>query len=156
MKTNEIELQVDLEDTDMDGLVFYPRYFYWFDRATRAFLKSIGLNHNQLWSQYHYTQPVTECGCQFIHPLRYDHSIRITTSVTEVHEQYFRLQHIIHNGDLLVGSGYEVRAWVRIDKPDHNNHFAVVPIPEEIVSKLTGLSKEFAPGKYSEYENIPI
>jgi acyl-CoA thioester hydrolase len=155
MKTSTIEFQVELEDTDAEGIVFYPRYFSWFDRATKALLKSIGLSHSQLLNQYHYTQPVTECGCQFIHTLHYDNPVRITTNIMEVQERYFKLRHVVYSGDLMVGSGYEIRAWVRIDQPDQDKRFVVVPIPDEIISKLSAFSEKYAVGKYSEYENIP-
>ena len=55
----------------------------------------------------------------------------------------------------MVGSDYEIRAWVRIDQPDENKRLVVVPIPDEISSKLRAFSEEYAVGKYSEYENIP-
>ncbi len=154
MKTNTIEFRVELEDTDIEGIVFYPKYFFWFDRATNAFLKSVGLNHSQLLSQYHYAQPITECKCQFTHPLRYDDPVRVTTSVSEVHEHFFKLQHVIYSDELLIASGYEVRAWVKIDQPDTDKRFVVIPIPAEMAAKLIEHTKEIEPGRFSEYENI--
>lgn len=136
MKTHIIEFQVEMEDTNSEGVVFYPNYFRWFDRGTNAFLKSVGLNHSQLLNQYHYAHPVIDCGCQFIHTLRYDDPVRIETTLDEFQERVFRLNHVIYSGDLLVASGYEVRTWVKLDQPEENHRFIAASIPRELSDKL--------------------
>lgn len=136
MKTNTIEFEVELGDTDSQGVVFYPKYFSWFDRATNAFLKAHGLSHSTLHNQYHYAHPVVECSCQFIHPLRCDSPVRIETTITELRDHFCKLQHVIYSGDLMVASGYEVRTWVQIDQPEQNHRFVAADLPIEVVEKL--------------------
>ncbi|NWJ47522.1 MAG: acyl-CoA thioesterase [Chloroflexi bacterium] len=154
MKTHTIEFEVQHEDTDMQGAAFNPKYLFWFDTATNAFLKSVGLHYGQLLSQYHYAYPVTECGCQFINTMHYDRPVKVATSLTELKEHSFKLQHDIFSGDMLLGSGYEVRIWVRIDQPENNRRIVVVPIPEEMVLKLLEVSNSYQTGTYSEHDNL--
>jgi 4-hydroxybenzoyl-CoA thioesterase len=37
---------VDWGDCDPAGIVFYPRYFAWFDRAAHRFFEAKGLDHH--------------------------------------------------------------------------------------------------------------
>jgi hypothetical protein len=61
---------------------------------------------------------------------------------------------VIYSGDMLMGSGYEVRIWVKIDEPEHDRRFVVVPIPEEIINKLCFHTNGQHKGVYSEYEEV--
>jgi acyl-CoA thioester hydrolase len=154
MKSHTIDVQVEFEDTNAEGVVFYPKYFHWFERATNAFMKTLGLSHNHLIQDYHYAYPVTECGCVFTHTLRYDDKVQITTTLTEIHEQHFRLQHVVSSGELVLGSGFEVRVWAKIDEPEKNKHFVIAQMPPEMAAKAQELKLKQHAGKSTEFENI--
>jgi acyl-CoA thioesterase FadM len=105
-------------------------------------MKTLGLSHNHLIQDYHYAYPVTECGCVFTHTLRYDDQVQITTTLTEVHEKHFRLQHVISSGDLVLGSGFEVRVWAKMDQPDENKHFVMAHMPPEMAGIIAKASQK--------------
>ena len=138
MAKNTLEFTVEWGETDAAGIVFYPNYFRWFDRATHALFKSIGLPISELGSQYGFAHPIVDSGCRFFSPLRYDDLVRLETTVTEVRERTFRLQHELFKGETSVGSGYEVRAWVKNETEGGRGTIKAVSIPPEMAQKLSG------------------
>jgi acyl-CoA thioester hydrolase len=138
MIANCIEFPVEFGETDTAGIVFYPNYFRWFDRATHTLLNITGLTHRELLEKYHYAQPVIECGCQFVRPLRYNDPVKIESRLVEVREHLFRVEHVVYSRDCLVGSGYEVRAWIKTDETDEQGRLKVISIPPDMAEKLRG------------------
>jgi acyl-CoA thioester hydrolase len=129
MVHNVCEFQVDLGDTDSAGLVYYPNYFHWFDRASRECLRVTGLTPKEMLEKFHFDQPVVNCACNFYAPLRYDDTVHLETEITEVQAKTFRLEHKIYREGELVASGYEIRAWVEIDNPLEEGKLNAVDIP---------------------------
>ena len=133
MAKNITEFNIEWGETDAAGIVFYPNYFRWFDRATHTLFKSIGLPISELTTKYGYAHPIVDSGCRFFSPLRYDDQVRLETTVVEVRERTFKLEHQVFKQDQLVGSGYEVRAWV---KNEGEGKIKAIPIPPDMSEKL--------------------
>lgn len=138
MAKNIIEFSVEWGESDTAGIVFYPNYFRWFDRATHTLLKSIGLPVTELQEKYNFAQPIIDTGCRFFSPLRYDDDVRIESVVVEVRERTFRIEHKVYKGETLVGNGFEARAWIRTDQIGEDGKLKAVAIPPGIVEKLKG------------------
>lgn len=136
MVNNFLEFNVDLGETDAAGLVYYPNYFRWFDRATRTYLHITGVTPKDMLGKFHFDQPVIDCGCKFYAPLRYDDPLKIKSFVTEVTEKTFRIEHKVFSGDNLVAVGYEIRTWVEIDNPLDGGSLNTVDIPGFFAEKL--------------------
>ncbi|HEX2916742.1 MAG TPA: thioesterase family protein [Chloroflexia bacterium] len=136
MLVNSIEFQVELGDTDAEGIVFYPKFFRWFDRSTHALLNKLGLQHRQLLGHYHCAQPVIDCGCHFVKAVRNEDHIKIESQITEIESRTFRIEHRVFCDRELVASGFELRCWVKTDEEGENGKLKVVPIPQEIAAKL--------------------
>ncbi len=133
MAKNVMEFTIEWGETDAAGIVFYPNYFRWFDRATHALFKAIGLPIAELTSQHGFAHPIVDVGCRFASPLRYDDTVRLETTVVEVRERTFKLEHKVFKGETLSASGYELRAWV---KNEGNGKIKAVSIPLEMAEKL--------------------
>ncbi|NWJ98291.1 MAG: acyl-CoA thioesterase [Chloroflexi bacterium] len=129
---------VELGETDAAGVVFYPNYFRWFDRATHNFLGAIGLPQRELLEEFQLTQPIIDCGCKFVGPLHYDDKVRIETKITDLNDCMFRLDHVVYREDVLVGSGFEVRIWVKTDERGADGKLLAVTIPPVIAERLKG------------------
>ena len=52
MTPSRFEIIVDFADCDPARIVFYPRYFDWFDRATERMFRSRGMPWAQLFPEY--------------------------------------------------------------------------------------------------------
>ncbi len=138
MVNNVREFKVELGETDSAGLVYYPNYFRWFDRATRDWLRVTGLTPKEMLGKFHFEQPVVDCGCHFYGPLRYDDSVRIETAVTLVEHKTFRLEHNVYSEGNLIASAYEVRTWIEIDNPFEEGKLNSVDIPRFFAEILKG------------------
>ena len=84
--------------------------------------------------------PIVESGARFASPVRYGDQVRIQTTVSEVHEKTFRIEHEVLVGPRRCASGFEVRAWVaQPETPD--GALATRPIPARVVARLKGESR---------------
>ena len=52
MTPSRMEIIVDFADCDPARIVFYPRYFEWFDRGTERMFRSRGMPWAQLFPHY--------------------------------------------------------------------------------------------------------
>lgn len=128
MRSNEFQLVVNFGDTDRAGIVFYPNYFKWFDIASHQFFRSIGRPMSVMEAEENIIIPLLDVRCTFEKPLYYDDVITIKTTVAEISNKSFTLNHEIYRGDTRTGYGYEVHGWVKRE----GERIAAVPIPDEI------------------------
>ncbi len=131
---NDYHLRVAWGDTDAAGIVFYPNFYIWMDRATHEFLDAIGINPAQLYEGGKVGLPLLETHCAFKSPVKFHELVRIRTSVAEVRAKVFKLTHDFYRGATLLASGYEVRAWVVFE----GERLKASLIPDEIRAKLEG------------------
>ena len=141
MVGNALAVKVRWSEADPAGIVFYPRFFEWFDLGTEALFDSIGLPWRDLFPAERIVGvPIVETGARFASPVRYGDEVRIQTTVTDVREKTFRVEHEISVGGRRCANGFEVRAWVaRPESP--GGPLAAGPIPPAVVARLRGESR---------------
>jgi 4-hydroxybenzoyl-CoA thioesterase len=141
MVANALAVKVRWSEADPAGIVFYPRFFEWFDLGTEALFESIGLPWRELFPASQIVGvPIVETGARFASPVRYGDAVRIETTVSEVHEKTFRVEHEVSVGGRRCATGFEVRAWVaRPASPA--GALAARPIPADVVARLKGEQK---------------
>ncbi|HEX7785059.1 MAG TPA: acyl-CoA thioesterase [Methylomirabilota bacterium] len=133
-------MKVRWSESDPAGIVFYPRFFEWFDLGTEALFESLGLPWAAMFPAERIVGvPIVESGARFLSPVRYGDQVLIQTTVSEVREKTFRVEHEVSVGRRRCASGFEVRAWVaRPEVPD--GALAAKPIPARVVARLRGES----------------
>jgi 4-hydroxybenzoyl-CoA thioesterase len=138
MVTSECSVQVRWSESDPAGIAFYPRFFEWFDVGTDALFAALGLPWRKLFADYVIVGvPIVECGARFLSPVRYADMVRIRSTVTDVRDRTFRVEHEVWVGNRRCSTGFEVRAWVpRPISPDGS--LAAASIPDEIARLLRG------------------
>ena len=131
-------VRVRWSDCDPAGIVFYPRFFEWYDLGTEALFEALGWPWPVMFPHFELAGvPILESGSRFVAPVRYGDSVAMASRVAWVREKTFRMEHAISVGSTPCAEGFEVRAWVkRAAGPDGRIHAA--PIPDEIASKLRG------------------
>lgn len=131
-------------EADPAGIVFYPRFFEWFDLATEALFESVGLPWAEVFSRYRVVGvPLMESSARFRSPVRYGDLVRIRSTVTEVRRKTFRVEHEVSVGERQCATGSEVRAWVaRPGEPA--GRLAATPFPAEIADRLKGQGGTYA------------
>lgn len=132
MKIFHHKVSVHWGDTDPGNIVFYPRYFEWFDQSARLFFDSVGLDWDTLGEKYGVVGlPIVEAKARFLAPCKFRDEILIESRITKWNEKTFEMSHAVVRGELRVVEGYEIRVWAR-RREDDPNRLKVIPIPPEI------------------------
>jgi len=138
MVSHALTVKVRWSEADPAGIVFYPRFFEWFDLGTEALFESLGLPWPEMFPAERIVGvPIVESGARFASPVRYGDLVRIETAVSEVREKTFRVEHEVSVGSRHCATGFEVRAWVA--RPEHaGGALAARPIPARVAARLKG------------------
>jgi 4-hydroxybenzoyl-CoA thioesterase len=125
-------------DVDAAGIVFYPRFYEWYDLGCEALFDSLGLPWPETFPRYEIVGvPILESGSRFTSPVRYGDTLRIRASVAWVKDKTFRMEYEMSVAGRACASGFEVRAWVhRPSSPGEGLH--AKPIPDDVARRLRG------------------
>jgi YbgC/YbaW family acyl-CoA thioester hydrolase len=138
MVASALAVKVRWSEADPAGIVFYPRFFEWFDLGTEALFESLGLPWRELFPAERIVGvPIVETGARFASPVRYGDLVRIETTVSEVREKTFRVEHAITVGDRRCAAGFEVRAWVAQPETP-GGALTARRIPPRVTARLKG------------------
>jgi 4-hydroxybenzoyl-CoA thioesterase len=137
MQQNVVERKIMWGDLDALGIVFYPRYYEWFDACGHLFFEKINLNIGKLWSERKILFGLAETSCRYLSPARYHQSIRIVTKIDTLEDKTFFFKHSIHasTDDTLMVEGYENRICLDVSDP---KDFKAIDIPQDIRAVLKG------------------
>ena len=128
--------RVRWSEVDPAGIVFYPRFFEWFDLATESLFEALGQPWPIIFPLYDIVGvPIAVSGAKFTAPVRYGDEVSIDSVVAHVEEKTFRVEHEVKVGDIVCARGFELRAWVgRPAQP--GDRLRARAIPEEVVKML--------------------
>jgi 4-hydroxybenzoyl-CoA thioesterase len=127
------QILVEWGDCDPAGIVFNPRFFYWFDACTAGLFAAAGLPKPQLLARYGIVGiPLVETRAKFIHPSRFGETITIESRITIFGRSSFEVEHLLFNEGQLAVEGLEKRVWVG-RHPDDPAKIKSQPIPQEII-----------------------
>ena len=131
-------IQVRWGDVDAAGIVFYPRFFEWYDLGSELLFAALGLPWPEAFPRYGIVGvPIVESGSRFAAPARYGDVLTIRSTVAWVKDKTFRMEHTISTGETVCATGFEVRAWAaRPATP--GAPLSARPIPDEVSRKLRG------------------
>ena len=135
MLTNTRTIRVQWGDCDPAGIVFYPRYFEWFDASTiLLFEKATGMTKIKMLEKYNGAGlALLEARAVFKVASHYGEDIDIETQVTEFRRSSFFLRHKVTKAGVLALEGYETRLWTVRD-PKNNNRLRSGAIPSEVLA----------------------
>jgi 4-hydroxybenzoyl-CoA thioesterase len=130
-------VRVRWSDADPAGIVFYPRFFEWYDLGTEALFEALGLPWPELFPRSGIVGvPIVESGSTFVAPVRYGDTATIRSTVAWVRDKTFRMEHEISVSGVVCARGFEIRAWVlRPSKP--GAPLRAGSIPPDVVRRLT-------------------
>ena len=123
-------------DCDPAQLVFYPKYFQWFDIATQKMFNELDLE----WSKFRSERgiaglPLVDASATFKGPARMDDEVEIETWVDEWKGKIFIVRHnVIKDGEVIV-EGKEVRACV-VKDPNSSKGFKATTFPTDVIAKF--------------------
>jgi 4-hydroxybenzoyl-CoA thioesterase len=136
MRINRRTIQVQWGDCDPAGIVFYPRYFEWFDECTAALLGAAGFPKVDLVRTQGVGIPMVDTRSRFLIPSRFGDEVTVETTCTRFGRSSFDVHHRMLKGTELAVECWETRVWTRI-VPTGDQKLKSQPIPEDVRRVLT-------------------
>ncbi len=124
-----LPLVVDFGDCDPAGLVFYPNYHRWFDRATHTMFREVGWGFDRFQARGQVAWPLVEMGSRFTATAFVGDALEIHSSIVEWSAKSFRIAHRILRGDTLIVEGFEQRI---LGERSPEGRLRAVPMPDEV------------------------
>jgi len=135
---SKLDIVVDFADCDPARIVFYPRYFDWFDRASERLFRERGMAWPELWAHYRLAGfPIVDASAKFLGPARFGETITLESWIGEWRSRLFIVEHRVHNAGQVIVEGRELRVWALQDPNDLEGMKAGV-IPPEIIDRFRG------------------
>jgi 4-hydroxybenzoyl-CoA thioesterase len=137
MRVHRKQIHVEWGDCDPAGIVYFPRYFEYFDACTNALFESAGLPKPELLRTYGIVGiPLVEAHARYIAPSSFGDKVLVETRITEWKGSSFRVEHKLYRGEILAVEATEVRVWtVRVGSDP--KRIESRPIPREVIERFT-------------------
>jgi len=138
MLINRREIQIEWGDCDPFGIVFFPRYFEYFDACTNAlFHRALGCAKPEMLRRFRIAGiPLVEAKCNFKVPSTFGDIVQVESCVTHWGTSSFSLSHKLFRGDVLAVEGMEKRVWT-VREPGDPSKVKSQPIPKEVIEKFS-------------------
>jgi YbgC/YbaW family acyl-CoA thioester hydrolase len=135
--SRSLDVAVRWRDVDPAGIVFYPRFYEWFDLACESLFDALGMPWTALFPAHAIVGvPIVESGARFASPVRWGDLMRIRATVAWVKETTFRMEYEISVDGRTCASGFEVRAWVKRPSAP-GERLQAARIPEDVARRLS-------------------
>ena len=136
MKKFHLPMKIMFSDCDPAQLVFYPKYFQWFDVATQRMFNELGMEWSKFWPDRGISGlPLVDASATFKSPARMDDEFEIVSWVEEWRGKIFIVRHdVIKDGELIV-EGKEVRACV-VKDTENPKGIRAEAVPEDVISRF--------------------
>jgi len=136
MLSNRKQIHVEWGDCDPAGIVYYPRFFEYFDACTNALFEKAGFRKAEMLKTYGLLGiPMIDTRAQFYAPARFGDIVAIETQIVEWGRSSFQVEHKLYNKlyskDVLAAEGSEKRVWTVRD-PHAEKGMRSEPIPAEV------------------------
>ncbi len=135
------EVRIEWGDCDPAGIVFFPRYFAFFDASTAYLFEAAGLPKAELIKTYDIVGiPVVDVNAKFFMPSKFGDRVVIQTYVSEWRRSSFHITHeLLKEGQLAI-QGHEVRVWA-VKDPQRPQGIRAQPVPQEIIDRFTAIGR---------------
>ncbi len=122
--------QVRMHDTDMAGILYFPRQFRFAHDALEDFVASEGLSFNEVFLKDDFVFVVVHAEADYLKPLRISDALEIHLIVERVGNSSFTILYKIYRQEDLVGTAKTVH--VTLNSKSRES----IPIPAELRKKL--------------------
>jgi 4-hydroxybenzoyl-CoA thioesterase len=136
MLTYSRTILIEFGDCDPAGIVYFPRYFAWFDNNTAGLFELAGASLRQrLNSQDIVGIPMVDAHAKFFLPSTFGDEITIETTIREFRRSSFDVYHRLFNRGELAAEGFETRVWAG-KHPDQPGRLKSRPIPADLIARF--------------------
>lgn len=142
MLTNRKSIRVEWGDCDPAGIVYYPRYFAYFDNCTAALFEAAGLPKHEMLKAYGIVGiPMVDTRARFFAPSRFGDDVIIESTVAEWRNSSFDVRHKLFNGDALAVECFETRVWAVRSQADAEK-IEGRSVPQDVIAKFATTGKD--------------
>ena len=129
--------RVEWGDCDPAGIIFYVRYFDFFDVSTTMLIeRALGMKKIDYLKAYDFAgHPLVETRARFRQPTRFGDEVSIETAFTEFGQSSFKIAHRLTKDGALAVEGFETRVWVA-RPPGVAKGLRSQPIPAEVLARF--------------------
>ncbi|HEV3485932.1 MAG TPA: thioesterase family protein [Vicinamibacterales bacterium] len=101
------------KETDQMGIAHHSNYFVWFELGRVDFCRATGISYDEI-ERRGYMLVVTEIGCRFRTPFRFDEEVVIRTSVAEAASRAISFAYELYDGagEDLRATGFSSHLWL--------------------------------------------
>jgi len=129
-------IEVGWGDCDPARIVFFPRYFEWFEICTTALFRGAGLPLHAMFAARNMVGiPLLDVGARFHFGSGYGHILEVESRVVEWKAKTFRVEHRFFRDGGLAVEGHEVRVWA-VPDPTGEKPMRAAPIPPDVVARF--------------------
>ena len=113
MIVSRTEIRVRYADTDQMHMVYYGKFFEYFEQGRSDLLREIGLPYSRIESQGFYL-PVAEAYAKYLRPVRYDDLLVVSTILREVPLAKIRIEYEVRaaGGEEVHATGYTCHSFI--------------------------------------------
>ncbi|HKW19009.1 MAG TPA: thioesterase family protein [Terriglobales bacterium] len=131
MLINRRTIRIEWGDCDPAGIVYFPRYFEYFDACTAALFEHAGFVKKEMLSKYGIAGiPVVDVKTSFVASSAFGDDVVVESSIVKWGNSSFVVQHRLMKGNALAVECFETRVWVT--RKDRAAKLEAVPVPEEV------------------------
>lgn len=96
--------QVRMHDTDMAGILYFPRQFRFAHDALEDFVESLGFTFEQIFHQENFVFVIVHAEADYLAPLRVGNKLEVQVTITDIGTTSFTVAYDIFKSDkTLVG-----------------------------------------------------
>jgi 4-hydroxybenzoyl-CoA thioesterase len=138
--SNRKEIHVEWGDCDPAGIVYFPRFFEYFDACTTALFEAAGFAKAEMLRRYGLVGiPLVEASAEFRAPASFGETVVVESQIVEWGKTSFRVEHKLYKGSVLGVAGREKRVWTVRDA-NARNGMRGEPVPEEVKARFGNLA----------------
>ena len=135
--TNRKTIHIEWGDCDPAQIVYFPRYFAYFDNCTAALFKKAGLAKREMLKTYNIIGiPLVDVRATFRAPSRFSDVVIVESEIAEVRRSSFCVRHRLFNDKTLAVECVETRVWAK-RSANHPERIESVAIPPEVTDLLS-------------------
>lgn len=136
MLVNRRTVHIEWGDCDPAGIVYFPRYFEYFDACTNALFERAGLPKQEMIRKYAILGiPLVEARASFLVASRFGDSVTVETTITDWGRSSFAVRHRLFRGEELAVEGFEKRVWT-VRSAEDPQKIQSQPIPREVQERF--------------------
>ncbi len=124
-------------DCDPAQIVYFPRYFAYFDACTTALFKKVGLPKREMLKTYRIIGiPLVDLRASFMVPSRLSDVVIVESEITEWRRSSFCVHHSLFNKNVLAVECFETRVWAVVSATDPEQ-IKSKPVPRDVIDKFS-------------------